>query len=263
MKLAGKIAFVTGGGGGIGAGIGAAMVERGMRVVLADLDVDRALKVAEALGASASAVRIDVTDEQSWADAQEQVETRIGFVDILCNNAGIATPPLLLDEMSANLFAKVMAVNVTGVFNGIKAFAPGMKARGSGHIVNTASLNGLLAHGTFGAYSASKFAVTGMTDALRQELAAFGVGVSTLYPGLTRSYMSLSDDSVAMMADIPAEVRDAQMMDPLWLGRAVARGIEQNDAHIITHPALKPELAKRQQELIAAFGAPAQPGHPG
>lgn len=263
MELTGKIAFVTGGGGGIGAGIGAALVERGMRVILADLDLDRARKEAEALGAPASAVQIDVTDEKSWADAKAFVEAQIGFVDVLCNNAGIATPPLLLDETSANLFAKVMAVNVTGVFNGIKAFVPGMKTRRTGHVVNTASLNGLLAHGTFGAYSASKFAVTGMSDALRQELAAFGVGVSTLYPGLTRSYMSLSDDSVALMADTPTDVRNMQMMDAIWLGRAVARAIERNDEHIITHPAVKSELERRQQALLAAFGVPAQPDHPG
>jgi len=263
MDLPGRVAFVTGGGGGIGAGIAAALVESGMRVVLADVDLDRARKEADALGDAACAVRIDVTDEQSWAEAKSEVEAALGPVDVLCNNAGIATPPLLLDETSPELFASIMAVNVTGVFNGIRAFSPGMKARGQGHIVNTSSLNGLLAHGTFGAYSASKFAVTGMTDALRQELAPFGIGVSTLYPGLTRSYMSLSADSAALLADIPEEVRQAQMMDPLWLGRAVARAIESNLEHIITHPSVKSEVQRRQQLLLAAFGEPAQPGYAG
>lgn len=263
MELAGKVAFVTGGGGGIGAGIGAALAEKGLRVVLADIDIDRARKEAEAIGKATSAIRIDVTLEESWTEARAQVEETIGAVDVLCNNAGIATAPLLLDETPSDLFARMMAVNLTGVFYGIKAFSPGMKARGSGHIVNTSSLNGLLAHGTFGGYSASKFAVTGMTDALRQELAPYGVGVSTLYPGLTRSYMSLSDDTAAMMPDIPAEVREAQMMDPLWLGRAVARAIENNSEHIITHPSAKAEVERRQQVLLAAFGEPAQPGYTG
>ncbi|MEW9856552.1 SDR family oxidoreductase [Novosphingobium sp. M1R2S20] len=263
MDLAGKIAFITGGGGGIGAGIGAALVEKGMRVVLSDIDLDRARKEAEALGQAARAIAIDVTDEQSWAKAKAEVEAELGPVDVLCNNAGIATAPLLLDETPPSLFARIMAINVTGVFNGIRAFAPDMKARGQGHIVNTSSLNGLLAHGTFGAYSASKFAVTGMTDALRQELAPFGVGVSTLYPGLTRSYMSMSEDSAALMADVPEEVRQAQMMDPLWLGRAVARAIENNSEHIITHPSARPEVERRQQVLLSAFGEPAQPEYAG
>ena len=263
MDLAGKTAFVTGGGGGIGAGIAAALIERGMNVALADIDLERAEQEAAKLGEHARAVRIDVTDEQSWAAAKAEVEAELGPVDLLCNNAGIATSPLLLDETSPRLFAKIMAVNVTGVFNGIYTFAPDMKARGKGHIVNTSSLNGLLAHGTFGAYSASKFAVTGMTDALRQELAPFGVGVSTLYPGLTRSYMSLSDDSAALMADVPDDVRQAMMMDPLWLGRAVANAIEGNHEHIITHPSAKPEVARRQQVLLSAFGEPAQPDYAG
>lgn len=263
MELSGKVALVTGGGGGIGAGIGAALVEKGALVVLADIDVERARDEARRLGPSASAVRVDVTLEQSWADAKAEVEGSVGPVAVLCNNAGIATPPLLLDETPSDTFARMLAINVIGVFNGIKACAPGMKARGEGHIVNTSSLNGLLAHGTFGGYSASKFAVTGMTDALRQELAPFGVGVSTLYPGLTRSYMSLSDDSAAMMPDMAEDVRLAQMMDPVWLGRAVARAIENNDEHIITHPSVKAEVVRRQQLLLDAFGEPAQPGYIG
>lgn len=263
MELAGKTAFITGGGGGIGAGIGAALVEKGMRVALADIDLDRARKEAAALGQAARAVRIDVTDEQSWAAAKAEVEAAFGAVDVLCNNAGVSHPPLHLEEISPAMFAKILSVNVTGVFNGIRAFAPDMKRRRQGHIVNTASLNGLLAHGTFGAYSASKFAVTGMSDALRQELAPFGIGVSTLYPGLTRSYMSLSDDTAALLADMPEEGRMLQMMEPLWLGRAVASAIENNREHIITHPSVKAELAQRQEALLAAFGEPAQPGYAG
>lgn len=263
MQLDGKIALVTGGGGGIGAGISAALVEKGARVILADIDLDRARKEAEALGASASALCIDVTSEQSWANVRTEIEEKIGSVDVLCNNAGITAGPMPLEELPSDLFARMLAINVTGVFFGIKAFVPGMKARKSGHIVNTSSLNGLLAHGPSGGYSASKFAVTGMTDALRQELAPFGIGVSTLYPGLTRSYMSLSDKTTAMLASAPLEVRGMQMMDPIWLGRAVARAIEGNTEHIITHPAVKPEVERRQKVLLAAFGEPAQPGYVG
>jgi NAD(P)-dependent dehydrogenase (short-subunit alcohol dehydrogenase family) len=120
MELAGKTAFITGGG----SGIGAALIERGMRVALADINLDRARKEADALGQAARAVVVDVTDEQSWALAKAEIEADFGAVDVLCNNAGIATPPLHLDETSPALFAKFLAVNVTGVFNGIRAFGP-------------------------------------------------------------------------------------------------------------------------------------------
>ena len=106
MELAGRVAFITGGGGGIGAGIGAALVEKGMRVVLADIDIDRARKEADRLGPSASAVCIDVTSERSWAEAKALVEADIAPADVLCNNAGIAMPPLLLDETPPELFAR-------------------------------------------------------------------------------------------------------------------------------------------------------------
>jgi NAD(P)-dependent dehydrogenase (short-subunit alcohol dehydrogenase family) len=263
MDLNGRIALVTGGGGGIGAGIGAALAEKGARVILADIDPGRAETEAATIGGGTTAIAIDVTSPDSWASVRSAIEASHGPLDILCNNAGIASPPALLDETDPAVFARVLAVNVTGVYHGIAAFAPGMRARQSGHIVNTSSVNGLLAHGGFGAYSASKFAVTGMSDALRMELAPFGVGVSTLYPGLTRSYMSLSPDAAAQMDAAMRENMEARMMDPLWLGRAVARAVETNSHHIITHPGHKDELVRRQGELLAAFGEPAQPGYVG
>jgi short-subunit dehydrogenase len=146
-----------------------------------------------------------------------------------------------------------MAINVTGVFNGIKTFAPQMIARGSGHIVNTSSMNGLSPFGSFAAYSASKFAVLGLSDALRDELAPAGVGVSTLFPGLTRSRMA--------EADVGGAGSRANMMDPLWLGRAVVRAVENDEPYIITHPEYRDSLAARHERIMAAFGEPAQPGY--
>jgi len=90
--------------------------------------------------------------------------------------------------MPPDLFARVMAVNVTGVYNGVVTFAAAMRTRRSGHIVNTSSINGLIAYGSLAAYSASTFAVDGLSEALRDELAPFGIGVSVLYPGLTDGY---------------------------------------------------------------------------
>jgi hypothetical protein len=122
-------------------------------------------------------------------------------------------------------------------------------------------MNGLNPFGTFAAYSASKFAVLGMSDALRQELAPHGVGVSTLFPGLTRSRMSLDPKAGADVGAIPREVLEANMMQPVWLGRAVARAIENNAPYLITHPDYKPNTEARFREILSAFGEPAQPGY--
>lgn len=257
MNLEGKVAFVTGGGGGIGQGMAEAFIERGMKVVLADINLDHAQEQAAALGATAVATALDVTSLESWAQAKQVAEQAFGPVDVLCNNAGISHPREPLDQMAPEAFARVIAINTTGVYNGVCTFASQMRARGWGHIVNTSSMNGLLPFGTFSAYTASKFAVAGMSEALRQELAPAGVGVSILYPGLTRSRMSVGD---LESGDIPPEVAAQGMMEPVWLGRAVVRAVERNELHIITHPEYRHLLEARFQAILDAHGEPAQPG---
>lgn len=249
FELTGKTVFITGGGGGIGAGMAQAFAERGARIVLADIERGYAEQEAARLPAEAEArvIELDVRDLESWQAASAAV----GPVDVLCNNAGISTGFKPLVDLSPDEFERVMAINVTGVFNGVKTFAPQMVARGGGHIVNTSSMNGLSPFASFAAYSASKFAVLGLSDSLRDELAPAGVGVSTLFPGLTRSRMSEAD----------AGTSQGNMMDPLWLGRAVARAVEANEPYIVTHPEYRNSLAARHERILAAFGEPAQPGY--
>lgn len=259
-----KTVLITGGGGGIGAGMAQAFAERGARIVLADVELGLAEEEAARLPAEAQAraLALDVRSPESWLAARDAIETHYGPLDVLCNNAGISTGFKPLVELSAEAFERVMAINVTGVFHGIKTFAPAMTARGSGHIVNTSSMNGLSPFGSFAAYSASKFAVLGLSDALRQELAPAGVGVSTLFPGLTRSRMAEADVvGVAATDPARAEMIRANMMDPVWLGRAVVRAVENDEPYIVTHPEYRDALAARHAEIIAAFGEPAQPGY--
>ena len=260
-SMAGRLVLVTGAGGGIGAGIAAAFAEAGARLVLADLDVGLAAAVAATLppASAATAHALDVREAGSW----EALRDALGAVpDVLCNNAGISPGfgPLL--GMTPAAFDAVMAVNVTGVYLGVTTFAPGMAARGHGHIVNTASVNGLVPFGSFAAYSASKFAVLGLSDALRDELAPAGVGVSTLFPGLTRSPMA-ERDAARAVADDPARLAAirANMMDPLWVGRAVVRAVAANQPYIVTHPEYRAQLEARHAALLGAFGDPAQPGY--
>ena len=250
-----KVALITGGGGGIGGGIAQAFAAKGMQVVLADISLEHAQEQARALGDCAIAVQLDVTSLDSWTQARATAMEAFGQVDVLCNNAGASQPRQPLDQIPPEIFARVMAVNTAGVYNGVVTFAGDMRQRRSGHIVNTSSMNGLLAFGTFGAYSASKFAVTAMSEALRDELVPFDVGVSILFPGLTRSRMSLSDIE---SGDIPPEVAAQGLTEPLYLGRAVANAIEHNKLYIISHPAYKPILEKRFSDILAAHGKPAQ-----
>lgn len=259
MRVEGKVVVVTGGGSGIGAGIAEAFKEAGAKVYITDINPDHAAAERKRLGTLS--IEHDVTSLESWRKVKEVVEGTLGPVDILCNNAGIGQPFMPLDEMSPELFAQILAVNVTGIFNGVKTFVPEMKARQSGHIVNTSSVNGLIPHAPFAAYTASKFAVTGMSEALRMELAPFGIGVSILYPGLTRSRMS--EGQMPDLTEEQAAALRARMMEPVWLGRAVVQAVESNAQHIITHPAHKADLEARMESIYLAHGEPAQPGFTG
>lgn len=261
MDVAGKVVIVTGGGGGIGAGIAEAFAEKGAKVAITDINADWATAEAARIGHAAIGLAHDVTSPESWTEVKAAVEAAFGPVDVLCNNAGISLPFKSLEEISLEQFDRCMAINVRGVFLGCQLFMGEMKARGSGHIVNTSSVNGQLPHGTFAVYSASKFAVAALSESIRQELEPCGVGVSILYPGLTRSRMS-----DGQMADLPDEIRkaiDGKMMEPVWLGRAVVRAVEENQLHIVTHPDHLDMLKVRIETLYAAFGEPAQPDFAG
>ncbi len=261
MNTKNKVVLVTGGGGGIGSGIAEAFAEQGARVAVSDINGAYAETEAARIGRGTMAFQHDVTSPESWAALKFAVEAMLGPVDVLCNNAGISLPFMPMEEVPLEQFDRVMAINLRGVFLGCQAFMGEMKARRSGHIVNTSSLNGILPHGTFASYCASKFAVAGLSEALRQELEPFGVGVSILYPGLTRSRMS-----EGQMDDLPDEIKKAiagKMMEPVWLGRAVVRAVEENNLHIITHSDNIDALQTRVDALLGAFGEPAQPGFAG
>jgi NAD(P)-dependent dehydrogenase (short-subunit alcohol dehydrogenase family) len=258
MKFAGKTAFITGGGGGIGTGLAEAFVEKGMKLVLADIDRDRAENEAAKFGTDAMGLVIDVTSPESWAAAREAALARFGPVEVLCNNAGVSVPWNALVDVPPEDFERAFQVNVFGVYNGVKTFGPDMIARKSGHIVNTSSFNGLISMGTMGPYSACKFAVTALSVALRQEMAPHGVGVSTIYPGATRSFMTSE-----IFDRYPDLVRTQPIMEPVWIGRAVIAAIEQNQPHVISHPSLKSAYDAWVEEVLGSFGEPAQPGYTG
>jgi len=259
MNIEEKTVLVTGGGSGIGAGIAEAFAEKGAKVAITDINLDHAEAEAARIGHSTIAVKHDVASLESWSDVKTAVESQLGTVDILCNNAGVSLPFKSLEDVAPEEFDRVIAVNLRGVYNGCITFIPDMKAQGSGHIVNTSSVNGLLPHGPYATYCASKFAVTGFSESLRIDLESSGVGVSILYPGLTRSRMS--EEQVPGMTAEQRKVLSANMMEPIWLGRAVVKAVESNELHIISHPEFLPVIKARNETLYAAHGDPAQPGY--
>src|SRR5262249_12592350 len=124
MELKGKTAFITGGGGGIGGGMPEAVVPQGADPAIADIDFGYAEEEAKRIGGDVLALQLDVTSLESWAAARAKAHGAFGAVDVLCNNAGIATPWKPLDELAPDLFDRVLKINVTGVYNGVVTFAP-------------------------------------------------------------------------------------------------------------------------------------------
>jgi len=232
-------AFITGAASGIGNGIAHALSQRGVRVTIADIDAATLAAVQGSLPSNHACVALDVRDVESWQRAKTEAERAFGPVDILINNAGVGFDGRDIVDTGADDLAAVMAINVLGVQNGIATFGPGMRERALGHIVNTASVMGVLAGVPgMGAYSASKAAVVALSEALRGELAPHGIGVSVLCPGLVRS--KLRENTVklggVMTPDIDQRyVSKLAEMDPLVAGEIVVQGISENLPYLLTH----------------------------
>ncbi|CAM3496215.1 SDR family oxidoreductase [Nocardioides dubius] len=181
--LRGRTALVTGGASGIGAALGRALVAAGAHVVLADLDGAGAQASAAATSGpgNATGITLDVTDAAAVEAAVAAISDEHGRIDLVFNNAGITligdTEQLTLAQWNA-----IIDVNIRGVVHGVAAAYPRMIAQGGGHLVNTASMGGLMAAGLLTSYVMTKHAVVGLSLALRSEAAAHGVGVTVVCP---------------------------------------------------------------------------------
>ncbi|MDG2004598.1 MAG: SDR family oxidoreductase [Novosphingobium sp.] len=246
-------ALVTGGASGIGLGIVDAFAERGIAVTVADIIQERLDQQFVMRGENIMPIRLDTRDREGWIEAKRTAETRFGPVDVLVNNAGIGPDGCEISEMTPDSFDKTIAINLTAVFNGINAFVGEMKARGSGHIVNTASMNGImLGLARYGAYAASKFGVVGLSEALREELEPHGVGVSVLCPGPVLSNMPETSRLLGNPAPEQRWPDGTVGMEPIVAGRIVLRSIELNLGHILTHPNYFPAIDHRNDVIRQA-----------
>lgn len=259
FDLTNRTVLITGAARGIGRGMARAFARDGARVALADLELERARAVRDELvatGTEAVAVELDVRDRDAFARAVDEVEEQLGAVQVLCSNAGIGTTAHLT-ELGFEHWDRTLEVNLGGVVNGIQTVLPRMLRRGGpGHLVNTASGAGLIASTNL-TYTASKFAVVGLTESLRMQpdLVAADVGASVLCPGL------VSTDVLRNSADhLPTSGQETLRqgthllteygLDPDVVGRQVVAAVRERRLHVQTDRSIAPLLEERAQLLM-------------
>lgn len=263
--LAGKVAFITGAAAGIGLGMARAFAPAGIRLVLADINAERlALAVAELRGGGADVLGVDlnVADIASWEAARRKTEDRFGSIDILCNNAGVAPANKKFEDIPDEDWNWIFSINVHGVRNGIKTWLPSMKANGRpGHIVNTSSVLGLFATANAADYVACKFAVIGLSETLRMELADSDIGVSVLCPGFVRTTLAQDRAVHKELTGLKLSGHEAPKtragdnipLDPDRVGRDVLIAIREDRFYVLPHPEYAEVIDSRYNRIRGEY----------
>ena len=208
-SLSGKVAVVTGGGRGIGRALSAALVREGARVAIGDVDPAAAERAAAELGDAVVGIALDVTDLPGFSAFLDDVEARLGPIDILVNNAGIMPITPLADESEVSV-TRQLEINLRAVIHGTQEAIRRMRPRGTGHIVNVASLAGKTGYANIATYSATKHGVVGLSEAVRSELRDTGVEVSCIMPGPVKTELAVGLRNARGVKDLtPEEVAEA------------------------------------------------------
>lgn len=274
--LAGRTAFITGGASGLGLAMAHSFCAAGMKVAIADIEQE-ALQKAEAelrpSNAEVLALQLDVTDRAAMAAAADRTEQAFGKVHVVCNNAGVAVAGTV-DRMSYADWDWVMGVNLQGVVNGVQTFVERIRSHGEGgHFVNTASVAGLLPFPGLSVYNTTKYAVLGLSEAMRTDLAAQGIGVSVLCPGVVNTNIfdsgrnrpaalqsGASEGSIELAAQLPDDEQSARIqellanaLEPSLIGDMVLHAIQENEPYILSHPEFAGMVEARHQDMLGAF----------
>lgn len=264
--LSGKVAVVTGAASGIGRSLAWRFHAAGMKVVLADVEEAPLAETAKELtskGASVLAVVTDVSKARAVDELAAQARAHFGAVHVVCNNAGVgggAGPMWTLSEAD---WEWALGVNLRGVVNGIRAFVPAMIAQGEGHVVNTASIAGLLAPPSMGPYVATKHAVVALSEVLARdlELAGSAVRVSVLCPGFVKTRIAESHRNRPRELASPVSAAGAAagamiqgMVDngisPDVVADRVAEAIVAETFYVLPHPDLLPAVKQRMEDIL-------------
>jgi NAD(P)-dependent dehydrogenase (short-subunit alcohol dehydrogenase family) len=269
IDLKGKVAFITGGASGLGLSMARSFGREGMKVMLADID-EPALAVAkadlEARQVPVSTVVCDVTDRNSVKNAALKTIADFGKVHIVCNNAGVAAGGPW-DAVRERDWDWIIDVNLKGVVYGVEAFTPLIRSHGEGgHIVNTASMAGMISPPGMEPYCATKFAVVAMSEGWAGQLAPLNIGVSVLCPGFVKTLIHESwrnkQQKYGGATDTNSGVGDNKDqaaanvlggIDPDIVGDRVVEGIKANEVHIFTHREMRAFAEMRFQTILQGF----------
>ena len=278
-SVEGKVAFVTGGASGIGLAMTRSFASAGMKVVAADVEKAALAAVREEFHSSNAevlALQLDVTDRDAMEKVASNVERAFGKVHVLCNNAGVAVGGSI-DTMSYQDWDWVMNVNLQGVINGMVTFIERIKSHGEGgHIVNTASMAGQLGIGGMSVYNTTKFAVVGMSESMRHDLAPHNIGVSVLCPGFVstniftsqrnrpeslQSAASSTESEISNPIESLLEGEDndqiremmSGFLDPSVVGDMVLHAIQEDEFYIFSHPQFQSSVDARKEEIAGSF----------
>jgi NAD(P)-dependent dehydrogenase (short-subunit alcohol dehydrogenase family) len=271
MDYQGKVAVVTGGGSGIGRALAHAFARRGARIALADIEkpaLDAVAAELERAGTQVLAQRVDVADPKQVARLADAVYERFGAAHVLCNNAGVAVGGRIKD-LSLEEWEWALRVNLFGVIHGLHAFLPRMLAGGEpGHVVNTASLAGMMSMAGLAPYSASKYAVVAISEGLAMECAGTNVGVSVVCPGWVKTRIAESDRLAGPEIPVrPATPEIEQMRgllravigsgtDPGEIAERVLEGIDQRALYIFPNSGNLFGAVEARFANILAAGSP-------
>lgn len=271
-EVSGRTAFITGGGNGIGLGIARSLARAGVNLALADVDAAALVRAKAELEtiADVEIYELDVRDREAYEATAGAVESALGPVSLLFNNAGVAGGGPA-SKLTYDLWDWSIGVNLDGVINGVQTFLPRMAKRGNGgHIVNTASGAGLVNAGSGVLYTTAKFGVVGLSESLNLELAPLGIGVTVLCPGpvdtdiirrsaetaprleleLSEAQKTASAERVAMMTQY---LKNGVGIDDV--GEMVLKAVTTNALYIHTDRAVADLIKARAEALLNAMPA--------
>jgi len=268
-----KVAVITGGAGGIGLAMARAFGQRGMKVAIVDVEAETCTQAVEALrheGIEGIGCACDVSDRESLAGVAAKILATFGKVHILCNNAGVSRAGPI-ETIASSDWDWVIGVNLKGLVHGLQLFLPHMKAHGEeGHIINTASINGVAGAPLAGPYSATKFAVVGISEVLAAELQGTPIGVSVLCPSWVKTRMldngrnrparfggpiQLDADKANAERNTRYAAALASGLDPADVAELVIDAIETRRLFVFTHADTRAAVERCHELMLQGFDA--------
>ena len=247
LSLAGKVALITGAGGGIGRAHAVLMAERGANVIINDVTADGLEETAaltEMSGGNVEMMLYDVSEVSGMARRIQAMEKKIGRIDILVNDAGVSGQRLAFDDIDEASYDRMVDITLKGTFFATQAVVPGMKERRYGKIISTSSMYALGGNDLAAHYSAAKSAISGLTNSLARELAEWNIMVNAVAPGFVRTAMTSAGRDDAAIAARAESIPLGRMGDPTDIAQTVAF-LASDEADFITGQVISPNGGER------------------